>query len=182
MDEFVAEAKRLRACADDAERQFMEYLLAAEEEPSIWEGSGLTFLELIERAGICEATRYSAWKRGQRNLAEAGVDAASVDVKATIALASVRKVEDVRTAVERFAEWTEANGTSISSSSARRIVREVKIGGAAARTRHRSVASMEEEIEKLRADNEELREAVKQLKAENRKLKRAAKKPGKRAP
>lgn len=173
LDQFIARAKELRAAADTAERELMEFLRAAEQQPSIWKGTGLTFPEVVERFNICKAIRYEAYKR--MNAAHT-VDELAVGMNAIVAADKLKSGGAQSEVLAEAKKWEEANGTSISEQSAARIARDTKQREAAGRTRHRSYTSLVEENARLQRDLEVARTKIAALRVELKKAQQSARK------
>ena len=124
LDEFVTEARRLRADADHAEDALMRFLLGAEADPRIIEGCGVSFVELLKREHIVDPTRFARWKRVALGLGDA---ASGVGVEALVAAGALADERAQRNVLARARLFEASNGTTISAQSAQRLVAEEKV-------------------------------------------------------
>lgn len=188
-EEFILEAKQLRAAADEAEQKFMEFLFEGEKNESIWQGFGMTYLEFLERNGVCRASRYARWKKGrvkaEKALGEA--QAKSFDFEGIMAFGGRIKVEEVPEAATRMLKWKESNQASLTQFAASKITKDTRNSFAVHRAGTPSMATLEEkvsrlseEVDTLKTRIEALKDTNRTLRAENKKLKsekRARKQP-----
>lgn len=156
LDEFIAEAKRLRKTADSAEGTFLSFLYRADKTPKLWASAGLPFADLLERYSICKATRYIKYRNTYDTCGKL-----TTQVGAHAAVAAASLPADLRTdALREAKQWEKTNGTSISAQSARRIVRGLQNRTVGQRTRNKSYMELLEENEQLREENEQLRAEI----------------------
>jgi hypothetical protein len=160
-EEFVAEAKRLRANADRAEAEFLEFLYRGEQNAAMWQGAGYaTFEQFIEAANLCRASRYVAYRKMRTHHGEI---VTRVGVNASVAAASLPSIEEQAEVISQAQICEKVNGTSISEQTARQIARDVRTREAAHRSGHRSYSALLAENNRLRAENEALKERCKTL-------------------
>ena len=174
-ESFVAEARRLRRAADDAEEKLLTFLYEFEtKHREVWAPAGKTFVELITEANIIKAVpRYVAWKRVREGLGEGGI--AGVGTNGVVAAGSLKTAGEQKEALDRMRAHEKVNETSISEQSAERIARETKllhIGHA----RSKGYAELMRENESLRAKLRAAEQTIVALRAEL-----AASKKGKRS-
>jgi len=167
-EEFSIEARRLRSLADEAEADFLSYLYEAEQVPSLWKGTGYTFVQFLDNTNLCKATRYLNYKTAREGLGVRGIT--GVGVHAVVAAGRFQDPAKQREVVEEARAWEETNGTTISEQSASRIGRDLRSRQLGARLGHKSYATVakeldaaREEIDRLRAENMALREEIAQL-------------------
>lgn len=175
LDEFVTGARALRAEADRAEDRLMRFLLDAEQDPQVTEGTGLVFLELIKRENIVEPTRYVRWKRVTLGLGSA---ADGVGVEALVAAGGLADEAAQRNVIARAKLFEESNGTTISAQSAERLARDEKMRDAGVRAPGgysqllAECQRLRERVAGLEQENVALRAEVKRLTSEARKVAR----------
>lgn len=166
IETFIARALELRSAADEAEREFLEFLYEGEHTDGLWQASGLTFGEFIERNNLCKAITYARFKRIRDGLPEAMTT--GVGTNALIAAGAFSDPTAQREVLDEAKKWEQTNAVSISRQSAERISRDVKVRHAAARSNHRGYSEIVAENERLREEVQRLREENVALRAELR--------------
>jgi len=168
--EFIAEAKALRAAADEAEERYLEFLYQMESKPEIWRDGGRSYIEVLEHDVGCAAIRYARYKRVREAL---GIEALrGAGVHGIIAAGALRTQTAQRELLDRARHFQETNGTPPSERSAQDLLREQKLREAVVTTRNSSYAVLVEQCEKLRARVKELESQNAALRAEIRTLKK----------
>jgi hypothetical protein len=167
LEQFVAEAKRLRAEADHAEERFLEFLYQGEHTPNLWQGSGQTFEEFIERENICVAIRYIKYKRVRKNVGVPGVGTWAI-----MAASKLTAADDQREVIAEARLWERTNQTTISERTAKEIASSVRTRNAARAVGHKRYQTIAEENVELRAKLAEAEETIKVLRAELRDARR----------
>lgn len=135
--------------------------------------TGLSFAEFVERADICRAARYLAYRRVRDALGAKAVSA--VGLAAVVAAGGVSNPKQQREVLEEARVWEGTNGTSISDQSARGLVRDIKSRQAAISTQHKSYLTLARENARLCSELSRLKQENEALRAELRKLKSPAK-------
>lgn len=171
-DEFMTEAKRLRAIADEANTAFLLYLYEAERMPNVWKDSGYTFVQLIERTNLCRPSRYLKFKNARDRLGAKGI--AGVGAYAVIAAGAFQELADQKEIVAEARIWEQTNGTTISEQSAQQIARDLRSRTVGVRTGHKSYVTVAKELEAAKQEIARLQAEVALLRDENAKLKAAA--------
>lgn len=178
--EFLAKARELRASADEARRTFMDFLCEAESQPEIWQGSGMSFPEFVEKNDICKAVTYIKYKRVRDTLVRSETE--GVGTHAVVAAGSLREPGAQREVIAEAKKWEQENGTTISEQSAERIARDTKMRLVGASKGHSSYLSLlkdnerlVEENVRLRAEQTALRAEIRNLRTEIRRMKGSAK-------
>lgn len=168
LEDFLAEARRLRTAASSAERAFLDFLMEGEAQPAIWQGTGMSFVEFIVHQNLCRAERYLRYKRMR---AQHGV-IDDVGIEAIMAAGGLADIGSQRAVLQEARVWERTNGTTISEESARLLARDTKQREAGPRgTRHRGYMELLADNERLVAENLRVNEENKALRLELRQLK-----------
>ncbi len=171
-EEFVIEARRLRAEADDAESRFLSFLVRGEADRAVWAGSGKSYPEFLEGNDLCKATRYIRYKRVLEGL---GGDAvAGVGANAIIAAGKLSDPAAQRDVIAEARKVEATNGTTISEQTAERIANETRARFIGASSRNHGYVALAAEADRLRGQVAKLKEENIALRAEIRKLRAAA--------
>lgn len=161
--QFCDKARELRRAADEAEEAFLSFLYTNEKNTEMWKGTGMTYPEALERANLCKAVRYLAYKRVLEGLGPKTIE--GVGVHAVIAAGALKSPDEQREVIDRTRVWEKTNGTKISGQSAKRMVQDVKMINLG-RKRMRGYAEIVAENERLREQNRDLTQQVATLRAE----------------
>lgn len=171
-EQLVAEAKRLRAVADEAEEELMLFLYQAEQRPHLWGGSGRTFLQFLEANNICRAARYDGWKRAYEGCGPEAVRAAGME--AAVAAGGLKDEAAAKEVLDQAAVFRRTNGTPASGQTARTMARDVKMRRAVTRTSNKGYLQLAKENDRLRKENDRLKEENAALRAELKSLRKKA--------
>lgn len=171
LDEFVSEAKRLRALADTALGEFLSYLYEAERTPVLWRDSGYTFVQFLKQANIIEPSRYMAYKSVHENLGARATQ--GVGVHAVVAAGRLNDADQQRELLTQARAWEKTNGTSISAQTAKSLVDAQKSRAIGFRTGNKRYETLvrdldlaQAEVDRLHAENDALRAENETLRAE----------------
>jgi hypothetical protein len=178
IETFIRKAKQLRAHADEAERNFLLFLVSGEADRDMWQSSGsITFDSFLKSTGLCEPSRYRNF-RAANEVAPKLV--ASVGAHAAVQAGSFKTPRAVREVLEQSKIWEATNGVTISEQSAEKIAGEVRTRIATHSTGNRSYAVLVADLERvslernrLIEENKNLRAEIAALKAQNRKARAA---------
>lgn len=169
--EFRSAAKLLMLARDAAEREFYDFLAEAENHPRLWEGTGQTFLQFIEREGLVrdryDVSRFSSYRKCVGILPPDIVENAPVKILAHAG--KLKTAEDMMEVIERAQTCAKSNGT-ITDSQAQRIVKEQQTVRAAVRSNNKSYSALVNENEQLRKKVANLEEENALLRVEVKKL------------
>lgn len=136
LEAFILEAKRLRACAAEAEADFFRFLMDGERNEAMWRGDPgaktgfTTFCELLNGADICRPHRYVRFKVaverfGWDVVRSIGVEAATQVLPVPVGAASrTGSAEAPEAIVNDMQAFRERNNTVPSRQQARAIVRK----------------------------------------------------------
>ena len=169
--EFLAEARKLRQDADAADGKLMLFLYEGEKSPQIWSDTGMTFVEFIEGAHICKATRYLAWKRTRETLGEKGI--AGVGVEAVIAAGGLKSSAEQTEVIQRAKQFEKINETSISEQTAARYAGDAKIRALPSSHRTKSYSELLRENEVLKEKLRAAEQTIALLRSERKKKSRS---------
>jgi len=168
LEQFIAEAKRLRTLADDAEGDFLSYLYEAEQVTGLWKDTGLTFLQFLEQTNLCRPSRYDGYRAARNGLGAKGIE--GVGIHAVVAAGRFRDAGKQREMLDEARTWERTNGTPISAQTVSRLASDLRsriLGAGAGHKSYTALASelvaAKEECDRLRVENATLRAEIRQL-------------------
>jgi len=160
--QFIITARRMRSHADNAEKEFLEFLYLVETtRTDLWSAPGLQFVDFIERANLCQGARYSHYAVIR---AAHGKSILAIGVHGILRAGTFKEKKDQEQMLELTRKWEKTNDGPAPERSAEvlaRTVRDVRVG-----RKHgdKSLAVIAEEAERYKAQNEALRLEIRGLK------------------
>lgn len=175
--QWVETARQLRDAAQAAEDKFLAFLYDGEGMPALWQASGMTFPELIERENLCKASRYLAYKRTRGILPAKVVE--EIGAVAAVTIGNTVKRTDAKQAsvianemVDRTRAAKKTNGALPTEQTTNAWAGEIKTRLASHRSGGtKGYATLQTEADRLRAENADLTAKNAALRAEVKALK-----------
>jgi polyhydroxyalkanoate synthesis regulator phasin len=168
---FVAEARRLRVAADEAELAFMGFLYEAERHHIFWRGIVRKFEELLRAHSICDPSRYRTYKEAVQLVGQNKLD--SVGPAGAQEIGKSRTQEEANELVDELYQFHASNGRFAPSHTAKNIADQIRNRFLGAEKGAKRYLTLMKENEKLRAKVADLESKVVALKQELRNLRKA---------
>jgi len=176
IDQIINECRKLRIAFERDEARFFIGLaeIADKHTQTITDANCATFEAFLKKHEICEPSRYSTFRKG---LAYTTPErAAELGTHAVMELAQVREPANVPKYEEAVSAWRETHGgVAPTRETACRLLRQVD-----PRAEVPAATKQVSELNRLRAENAELRAEIRALRAENAELKSKLEKASKK--
>jgi hypothetical protein len=169
LNEWLVEAKKLRAAMYENEAAFYLFLVDGEQGAVDWKGAYTAFSELLPEIGV-DVARYDRFREALKSVDR---DRAKiVGVEGVIGAASVKDDDKRERVLISLEEARERRGVCQSSQEVRRIIQAIAPVERTPRDLARALSrdKLEQEVRSLRRENERLRKENMQLTARLTKL------------
>lgn len=177
LEDFLAEARRLRNAADSCEREFLDFLRQFEPRRDLWQSAAETFDELLSSNDICKPSRYRNWVRASED-AMISPYIHQIGVHGAVESCRIMNRQKRADAVEEMVRSVTLKGTVMSRQSAARIVARYAPRPSTLPDPNEKIAALEEENRNLRARVAKLTTEVVELRSQLRAVRSSSKPRG----
>lgn len=177
LEDFLAEARRLRNAADFCEREFLDFLRRFEARRDLWQSKAKTFDDLLSSSDICKPNRYRNWVRANDDQVIAP-SISKIGVHGAVEACRIVNRQKRADAVEEMVRSVTLKGTVMSRQSAAQIVARYEPKPSTLPDANEKIAKLEEENERLRARVSKLTTEVADLRARLRAVQRSSNRRG----